>query len=448
MRRQRIIINKKKKKGSPILCLFLIVFCTVVLLGFYVNIVVVKDLSQDGSTSSKTSESKKNISSFTKTSSHDKKSEEIKVRKGEDDYKVATTAVKKEHMFEKINHTIEGAKLKVLNKPGHLQHNILQAGYESKKQYITDNVWQDILNKGAEIMEKNHYSKHLVSIEVGAHRPKQSLDAAKMNFHTYCVEPSPKSFQKIHTSTAFKVHKEPKLGPYIHLLNMAAASKTGEMLEFKSEGSTGDHVGNFDMWNMKANDNTNESVVVASGNMVQVSSLRLDDLIYNRVDMIKELNHNGLESGSNPPPIDEVHAIKIDTQGFEPAVFSGLEESIKDNKIKYILFEYWPNGMALLNNRSDKCEFATQILTKLVSAGYTLYALPVLFHPSIRLKEVHYGVTRWFERPFDDYKADCEYLLDMEKKFDLKDYKAGFWTDYLAVSPDSEPIVPTTFGYV
>ena len=155
--------------------------------------------------------------------------------------------------FIKIDHAAEAAKLKKSNEPGHLQFSILQASYESKSHYITDNLWQDILNTGVEIMEKNNYTKNLVIIEIGAHEVKQSADAAKLKYHAYCVEPSPKSFQSMHSATCKLIDKEPELAPYIHLLNRAAGAETGNtLLEFNSAGSTGDHVSDFNMWKMTA----------------------------------------------------------------------------------------------------------------------------------------------------------------------------------------------------
>lgn len=447
--KQRIVIKKKKKKqGFSLINFFLGIVCTVGFGGLYLSFSI-SNINTTGTQGKADGTVSTAASSSSKTLLRSKSSAESKGA----DVNTSSTESKKAdeektpQRFVKINHAVEGAKLKKSNEPGHLQFDILQASYESKSHYITDNLWQDILNKGVEIMEKNNYAKHLVVIEVGAHIAKQSIDAAKLKYHAYCVEPSPKSFKMMYTAAGFRLRKEPQLAPYLHLLNMAAGSETGNMLEFKSAGSTGDHIGNFDMWNMKVGNADPDLPASKKGDIVKVSSLKIDDLIYNRGNYISKFD--GLSSDPPPPPpIDDVFAIKIDTQGYEPEVFSGLTESIKNNKIKYVLFEYWPNGMALLNNRTDKCEFATQILTNLVSAGYTLHALPVLFHPSIRLREVHYGVTRWFERPFDDYKADCEYLLNLEQKFPLEDYKAGFWTDYLAVAPGSDPIEAKAFGYV
>ena len=65
------------------------------------------------------------------------------------------------------------------------------------------------------------------------------------------------------------------------------------------------------------------------GKLIQIPSVKLDDIIFGKV---KPTEVKGLESGNNPPDIDEYWALKVDTQGFEPQVFAGLKESIKQQK--------------------------------------------------------------------------------------------------------------------
>ena len=156
------------------------------------------------------------------------------------------------------------------------------------------------------------------------------------------------------------VEKDPSVGEFIHLYNVAAGGESSGMLDFVSSGGTGDHVGEFDMWNMKPGKPPEDWPAAKKGKVVQIPSMKLDDIVYNKV---KPNAIKGLESGSNPPKIDDVWAIKVDTQGFEPKVFEGLKESIKDQKFQYVMTEYWPNGIGLLNNRQDsKCELAVEIL--------------------------------------------------------------------------------------
>ena len=265
-------------------------------------------------------------------------------------------------------------------------------------------VWDTLISKGAAKMKENNYSKHLVTFEVGAHRAKQSKEALKSKFHTHVFEPSPSSFAKIKMVMEGITSKDPELDRFLHLHNVAVGSTTGDILEFETSGSTGDHVGQFDVWHMKPG----ESKFVPKEKqtkMIQVPSMKLDDLIH-------------FHSTEKEIPIDEVYAAKIDTQGFEPKVFQGLEESIKNHKIQYLITEYWPKGMALMNNRTDTCDLAMETLHPMIAAGYTIYALPLVAHASIKAPYL----KNWSERPFDDIKADCEYLLDLENRYPLEDY--------------------------
>ncbi len=269
-------------------------------------------------------------------------------------------------------------------------------------------IWDGLIANGVKMMEDNGYSKHLVTFEVGAHSAGQSIDAVKAKFDTHIFEPSPASYERIKRSMAGVIRENGEIEKYLHLHNVAVGSTTGDMLDFAASGGTGDHVGEFDIWNMKPGATTDEKLKAKSGTLVKIPSMKLDDLIF----------HHSIEKEA---PIEEVYALKVDTQGFEPHVFSGLEESIKNHKIQYILTEYWPNGMALMNNRSDKCDLAVETLSPIVSAGYSIYALPITVHASVK------GVARkineqWQKRSFDDLRADCEYLLNLEKTYYNPDY--------------------------
>eukprot|EP00551_Chaetoceros_affinis_P016969 CAMPEP_0203687528 /NCGR_PEP_ID=MMETSP0091-20130426/559_1 /ASSEMBLY_ACC=CAM_ASM_001089 /TAXON_ID=426623 /ORGANISM="Chaetoceros affinis, Strain CCMP159" /LENGTH=396 /DNA_ID=CAMNT_0050556905 /DNA_START=31 /DNA_END=1221 /DNA_ORIENTATION=- len=310
--------------------------------------------------------------------------------------------------------------------------------------YAAENVWYDIMMKGKEIMKENPNGDHLRAFEVGAHSSDQTLIAARAGFHAYCVEPSPKSFDRIYKQVLDAVTKDQSLASYVHLFQVAAGSTSEGEVDFRTMGGTGDHVGEFDMWNMKAGNPPKEFGEKKIGQVVKVPSKRLDDIMYNK---LKPNELSGLEAGSNPPAIDTVFALKVDTQGFEPHVFDGLTEAIKHRKIQYIMTEYWPNGMGLLTGR-DKCGAAVGILTQLLDAGYTLYALPLAVHPKGKTMMSSQAMRDWKSRPLHDLKADCEYILELEKRFPVEDYHMGFWTDFLAVAPGSDPIVPTTFGTI
>ena len=323
---------------------------------------------------------------------------------------------------------------------GVLDSSLLSQMYSIKGSYMADNLWIDIIDKGAEIMEAHGYAKHLVVFEVGAQSLTQSLYAIRKKFHTHCIEPSPRSFKRMVNRAINEVKKDPSHGQYIHLYNAAASGISGETLDFGAAGGTGDHVGEFDMWNMKPGKEPDDFPENKKTKMVKVSSVRVDDIILD--NSVKAEQIPGLEDVPPPPKIDHVHAIKVDTQGFEPNVFAGLKESIKQQKIDYVLTEYWPNGIGLLNyDIRDKCEVAVEMLTTLIDSGYKLYALPLAVHGSVKDRTIRRALADWRKRPLNNLMADCYYILDLEKQFPQKDYHMGYWTDVLAIAPNADPII-------
>jgi hypothetical protein len=306
-----------------------------------------------------------------------------------------------------------------------LQSSVIESGAGS--------VWNSILERGTKVMERNNFKDHLAIMEIGVHRPKQILPAVRAKFHTHCLEPSPLSFHEIQRTLALRVKDDPWIEEYLHLYNVAAGAESGVMLEFTSEGGTGDHIGKFNGWSM----NKENTDVGDKSSFVQVPSLKVDDIIIS--NKVKPSNPAALEKGSHPPKIDNLWALKIDTQGYEPSIFKGLKESIKQHKIQYIITEYWPNGMALVQDSPDKCDLAVSMLTDIASAGYTLYALSLEVHPRGKTKEIESVMSDVKNRHLNDLKADCQFLLDLEKRFPNEDYHMGYWTDILAVAPGAEP---------
>lgn len=237
-----------------------------------------------------------------------------------------------------------------------LHDDILRSIDDHKlRPYGANQVWEDIIHKGESIMKSNNYKHHLTVLEVGAQNENQSLLAAKSKFHVHCVEPSPKSFKKIHQSILKKLNQMRKISnsevdhvrKFIHLYNVAAGSKSGGTLDFYSTGGTGDHVGEFDMWNMKAGQLPDEWPEDKRGEMIKVPSIQLDDIIYHhkvKPNKLKGLGGTEKENKNSFETFDNVYALKVDTQGYEPHVFAGLTKSIQNHKIQYIMTEFWPKG--------------------------------------------------------------------------------------------------------
>ena len=254
--------------------------------------------------------------------------------------------------------------------------------------------------------------------EVGMHRALQCLQAASMGFVAHCVEPSPTSFANVKK----KVEQSPlNLQQHIRLYNAAAGAKSGDHVPFTAQGSTGDHVGHSNVWAMNA------THADAGAKVLYVPTLRLDDVVLNTTFS------------------SEPHAAflaKIDTQGYEPAVLTGLSESLKQHKIPYILTEYWPRGMDFLLAPSAESEndgvpacLAADVLQDLADFGYTLYALPVQTHPKAPATFFHRPQSQQFP-PLQNAMENCRYYYELERLHPSDvGYKIGYWSDILAVAP-------------
>ena len=111
-------------------------------------------------------------------------------------------------------------------------------------------------------------------------KPGQCLQAATAGLDTHCVEPSPKSFQRIESHIKTKVDE--KIRQNIHLYNVAAGPTSGDYVDFSSSGGTGDHIGKQDMWAM-----TENVTVVYKGKestVIKVPTMRLDDIVFDKLD--------------------------------------------------------------------------------------------------------------------------------------------------------------------
>ena len=278
-----------------------------------------------------------------------------------------------------------------------------------RNEIYVGQVWLNLIEEGAQLVSKNQTPG--VVMEVGMHRAIQCLQAARAGLQAHCVEPSPTSFQRVKGG----VRRAPKeVQDRVQLYNVAAGGTSEGTVPFRGAGGTGDHVGDFDMWNMKAGSSPQDST-----RMVQVPSMRLDDIV-NKV-------------GS-------VFLLKVDTQGFEPTVFSGLSESLKEHKVKHVIFEYWPRGMDLLAGKDKAC-VAAKLLQDFADMGYTLYALTgAEAHP----RAPEGWVKAIQDRPLDNAMDNCMWYYKVEELFPSDEYKMGYWSDVLAVAPDTPIGDPST----
>lgn len=276
-----------------------------------------------------------------------------------------------------------------------------------------DLVWENLLEEGQKLSQPG-----MMVLEVGMHTATQCLQAAEAGFEAHCVEPSPASFERIQRGVDRR--GSPETRARVHLYNRAAGAESGISLDFRSSGSTGDHVGTADMWTMtkpKPDEHTDNQ----KQHMVQVESLALDEII----------------------PEDGAYLLKVDTQGFEPAVFAGLKRSISQHKIQYIMTEYWPRGIDFLSDKPESCS-AIEMLQQMIDAGYTLYAMVALGHPAAPVSIQLLGKID-HQRPSTTLLENCRWYYDLEKQYPSDDYKYGYWSDIVAVAPNARlPDTPST----
>jgi len=250
-----------------------------------------------------------------------------------------------------------------------------------------------------------------VVIEVGCFRLQQSLLAAKNGFRTYSVEASPTNYKQMTTRHDQLLTEDKKAHDLITILNKAGSAKSRQVLTFDAIGGTGDHVAGV---NLDAAQKTKYDVNPAS--KVQVETLALDDLI------------DSLPSGSH------VFLAKIDVQGHEASVFEGMQKSISQGKIRYILFEYWVDALdQAAGLPTGSCSSVNTILRPLYNAGYSLYDLSVLFHPGANDKSTQMANWKKWFRPVDA-QEHCEWFANLGKRGrEELNYEMGYWTDILAV---------------
>jgi len=272
-----------------------------------------------------------------------------------------------------------------------------------------DVLWPELIK---EIKSKKNPG---IVMEIGMYDLSQCLAAAQAGLQAYCVEASPKNFQKIRNELK---NADSKVQDRIHLYNFAAGDTSEGTVPFLSLGGTGDHISSANMWSMDAEPK------VAEGKTTEVPSKKVDDLIAElSVDVIIEV-------------------LKIDTQGYEPRVLAGLKKTLPQHRINYILIEFWPRGMDLLAGKKDAC-IATGVLKELTKYGYTLYSLLIDAHP--RAPKGYRAKIN--TRPMDSFEGYCRWYFEVEEKLQKKDpdYKMGYWSNILAVAPsimNNAPISP------
>lgn len=121
--------------------------------------------------------------------------------------------------------------------------------------------------------------------------------------------------------------------------------------------------------------------------------------------------------------ISHVYLVKIDVQGFELEVLRGLIGALREQRVLYVLLEFWPRGMH--QHGLD----AHDVLQLLHGHGYTLFDSRAL-----RLggdaSSVPLTACNTFQRPVG-LRTNVDWYLHNDAR-----YRAnfGYWTDMLAVA--------------
>jgi hypothetical protein len=293
-----------------------------------------------------------------------------------------------------------------------------------------EGLYDCFLNLGRIVRSKKGNPVHIM--EVGMHSARQCITAANLGLEAHCIEPSPLSVPRIMRAIS---KADVNIQERIRFYQMAAGATTGETLKFTSSGGTGDHIGGgIDVWNMirlpEASASTNE--------VTDVKSISIDDIVFNNINPTTTFGSR-IKNDDNGVIDHHLYMLKIDTQGFEPLVFSGLKRAIQERRIDFIITEFWPKGMDLMMSTSACESGAVEILKTLHNAGYTLYSTRVIQHPKGPI-EPRKCIRDDIEciRPTDDAKKFCMWFYDIEKMFPHDEYKMGYWSDIVAVSPSAE----------
>lgn len=257
---------------------------------------------------------------------------------------------------------------------------------------------------------RNHPSPHRIAVvEVGCADGNQAMEAVRANVsEIVLVEPSPKWLVELRP-----MFKAQIAAGQVRLIETAAGNFTGNV-SFQSARDGGDHVGMYD--------GSTNPVLYSNKSTVTVRMETLDNI---------------LASITKP-----IFYLKIDVQGYEPAVLQGLRDTLQRRRVLYMQLEFWPRAMRALTGLTGEW-----VLRTLQDAGYEVFDLD---HQSIMYDKP----VRWQDagRPLRPSAVDAYWLEVAQRnlsrvlpKWDLEtNAKFGHWTDIFAVlkTADVRPWFP------
>lgn len=188
-----------------------------------------------------------------------------------------------------------------------------------------------------EEVESRFFQKHLTAgmtvLDIGANIGYFSILASQLTSPSGRVvsfEPDPYNYSLLSGNVSENKAHNVTLHP------LALGERAGVATLFKSDNNLGDHR------------------VLPTGSSsrerVEVQVRSLDELV---------------EEGIVPVP----EFIKMDVQGYEGLVVRGMDTLLKNPKLRVILTEYWPDGMAQAGAGHD------ELYSRIVSRGFKAYAL-------------------------------------------------------------------------
>jgi hypothetical protein len=111
-----------------------------------------------------------------------------------------------------------------------------------------DLIWSDMIMEGAARIAAEG---SVTAMEVGMFHARQCTEAAQKGLQAHCVEAAPTAMSRVNDWISLQSQE---IRQRIHVYNMAAGDSSGGKVPFFTASSTGDHVGDFDMWNSTYNE--------------------------------------------------------------------------------------------------------------------------------------------------------------------------------------------------
>jgi len=295
-------------------------------------------------------------------------------------------------------------------------------------------VFQRLLKADSAVALDSHgTASPLVVIEVGAQMPAQCILAATLGYTTHCFEPSPNSYERLRKSKEEAGKTSAEVEGRLVTHPEAASGMSGKNIPFRSRGGPGDHVGEYDLWRMERKMSKSESANPKAGEIIQVKTAKLDNIV------------NAQNAGGRQW---KVHLLKMEINGHEANALKGLKKSLKAGAVKYIIFQFWPRALDLMNGTEGTCTAGTDVINNIVTdTGYSLHALQVISHIRAPISE---RAKLWDEeetRPTGSLtaatsQAYCQWFLDLERRHPSpsgeEEYKFGYWSHFIAVAPGAK----------